>query len=806
MFIRLVNFRCYKDSTFEFDDNGLYLISATSGTGKTSILMGIYFALYGKGDDVVSHSEKGCSVELHLHGVKIVRTKRPNKLIVQDIYENDVGQQVINKKFGNTFDITSFVRGAELLNTFVMLRPIEKMEFLERFAFKGCDPNNIKEKIRASVSEKKEELTKLETENTVLQGILAETQIPKEVKFPFKTNTKEIRERILRNEKIKIKNSIKNVKKYTGLIKSMEMELTDTTVLREILDTKSQDITKLENKLDSLNDELESVDYVEGSIAELKKQLTLAENSSKRISDEEKLADMLETLCTIETTETSKLKERIEKLESTNWVDYTQEELRDFINKLKKKKTLNDHLNILKDQVSSITIEDLDKKKLRLTELDSLIDTYTSQLLQIREQRIVYKCPGCSINLSLDNGCLCITTKESINTNIDDTEEELDTKLTDCKRRKKNVEKKIFELESALKTNIDIQAKIELIKEELGNLNIEDHDLSELEEKLINELGKEKEINKLKNKLETKEYSVGYNVQKKEAERLKESIDNMEVAPEGLVENEIRTRLETAKLARQMYKNLNSQINSVTEDIQNTKLKISTIKDSHIEKYSNIKTPKEIKNIIATYTNEITSLKSAEKKSEDLIRTTEEYEVYLEQKQKYDSIIEKKTKCQAKLDVTKKQYAALGNLKQKVIEAESIAIQNILESINNHVQIYLDSFFPEQPICVKLVNFKETKTVSKPQVTIELDYKGHEVNSLSSLSDGELTRVILAFTLAMCEMFNSPVLLLDECTSYLDQELTTTVFSSIKENFKNKLVIVAAHQVVEGIFDKIVRL
>jgi len=102
------------------------------------------------------------------------------------------------------------------------------------------------------------------------------------------------------------------------------------------------------------------------------------------------------------------------------------------------------------------------------------------------------------------------------------------------------------------------------------------------------------------------------------------------------------------------------------------------------------------------------------------------------------------------------------------------------------------------------MSFKETKKNNKPQINLEIDYKGMEAD-LSTLSGGELARVVLAFTLALNEMFNSPLLLLDECTASLDQDLTTTVFDAIRENFKSKTVIVEAHQVVDGVFDKIIK-
>jgi hypothetical protein len=40
----------------------------------------------------------------------------------------------------------------------------------------------------------------------------------------------------------------------------------------------------------------------------------------------------------------------------------------------------------------------------------------------------------------------------------------------------------------------------------------------------------------------------------------------------------------------------------------------------------------------------------------------------------------------------------------------------------------------------------------------------------------------------------------------LDQDLTETVFNSIRENFNGKITLLIAHQVVMGTFDKIINL
>ena len=106
---------------------------------------------------------------------------------------------------------------------------------------------------------------------------------------------------------------------------------------------------------------------------------------------------------------------------------------------------------------------------------------------------------------------------------------------------------------------------------------------------------------------------------------------------------------------------------------------------------------------------------------------------------------------------------------------------------------------------VELQPFKETKNNTKPQININIEYKGMEAD-LSMLSGGELSRVNLAYTIALAEMFNIPLLLLDECTASLDEDLTNTVFETIRESFNGKITLIIAHQIIKGQFDKVINL
>ena len=69
MKLKLINFKCYTEKTFEFDDNSFILISAPSGAGKSTILLAIQYVLYGIGSNVKYYGKTNCSVEFEYDGI-----------------------------------------------------------------------------------------------------------------------------------------------------------------------------------------------------------------------------------------------------------------------------------------------------------------------------------------------------------------------------------------------------------------------------------------------------------------------------------------------------------------------------------------------------------------------------------------------------------------------------------------------------------------------------------------------------------------------------------------------------------------
>jgi ATP-binding cassette subfamily B protein len=106
---------------------------------------------------------------------------------------------------------------------------------------------------------------------------------------------------------------------------------------------------------------------------------------------------------------------------------------------------------------------------------------------------------------------------------------------------------------------------------------------------------------------------------------------------------------------------------------------------------------------------------------------------------------------------------------------------------------------------VKNENKKTAKTSRDIQFVFSTtDQQVESARGISTFSGGEGDRLSLAFTCAVAEFSECPLLFLDECISSLDVELRDRVIRTLRSVVKNKFVIVVCHDTLDGLFDKIV--
>ena len=828
MKIKLENFRCYENKEFDLGDNGLVLISGASGAGKSTILNAIYFCLFGEGNKIVSHGKTSCKVEMEINlnkHMKISRTKRPNRLVLEvddDTIQDQAAQDIINRLFGDMFDVSGYIsqNGA---NSFILMNPADKLTFLERFAFKDIDLTNIKGRCKAVIKKRHDQHIKSIAEYEMANKVVSELAVPEKLSFPLKHKnrdnkdfwTEEVVEKLLKNEDIKQKNTKVFIKKALKSIKEFESEINNIKIRQNNIRNKKELLDNLNIKLSKLQSQ--EIPYLgDEYLKDLDIKLDYIKSTKKLQTLRTKLHEDISQLVTLKEQEMTNFTKELESINLILWQDYKRDEIDDIITtnseyityieelqrlnkeveRLKKKMTVLPILKDLKD-LKSVNLEDFETK---LSENRNLIE-----LAKIQDK--IYECPSCDEKLTIPKSGNKLCTVKKTTKSISSITENINI-----------LEKECLELEAAISFLKDynvLLVNIDIMKNDPANqydselstdLDELRTDLEHLKKYRYDHLVLEKRKQIIEKNITNSKFSSTITSLEENIDRQKNSIRELEkITPSDVNKSidyssdEIRTIIEVQKQYRDKITSIDEQTSGILKEIKEIEIYLSENKEgSDLD-------PEDVLKSITLKEEEIKVLEKELETHTSNLQKIEKYKQYQKDQKIYNSWIEKKEILEKQEQKDRLKYASSTLLMEKILEAESIAITNIINSINTHAQLYLDCFFPDNPISVKLLSFKESKKAniqSKPQINIAIEYKGMECD-ISSLSGGELARVVLSFTLALAEMFNTPLIMLDECTSSLDEELSTTIINGLKENFSNKLVIVISHQNICGLYDRI---
>lgn len=816
MKLRLINFRCYSDSSFDFGEDGLHLISAPSGHGKSSILMAIHFVLYGSGQKVVSHGQTSCSVEFTFQDLHIIRKKKPNNLIVKvgdKSFQNEVAQNIINQKFGTSFNVTGYI-AQNALNSFIVMGPTEKLLFLEKFSFNDINLEEIRTKCKNLIQKNNENFIKTMSQIQTMEQVISELDSPIEVKFHLKTKNIEL---TTKNEEIRYKNCETSLKKNSHILSKTQKELNDTSILNSFIQNKDENIEGLSLSLENLSLEQQSNDYIgDEELKILKKRLqTIIEfKDFKNIRSQfEESSNQLEIMKEKEITE---MTTKLDLKKKCLWNEYSRNECNDLIKELKGFLEDAKKISFLKKQIdSNVNTDDLEKREKLLEDKRILYDEQREKLNILKKKKITYSCPCCNKKLFFENEKLCVLNNSQPELNENLKEDDLVLEINSLNKDIKSLEATINKIKNKIEQNQKIKEQIENIENQYDDppsVESFSEDIEHMENYFKTQIALEKEISILENNLSNQKFSSSYMVSKNKVDQLSNQIKEYELSLENVDddifnedEEDLRNSIFEEQNKKTQIKNFEDKRKRIEKELEIQKKSNQNKIDEHLIKYNSIKLETELNDIINSLNEEITSLNSKRDEHKENLDNIEKYNKYIQEKEKYDNWIKKLADLKEKEEIEKNKYNASKLLLEKIIESESIAMVNIVDTINIHSQGYLEHFFPDNPINVTLCCFKETKKNSKPQINVEISYKGSDCD-ITNLSGGETSRVILAFTLALAEIFNVPLLMLDECTASLDSESTSIVFDTIKEHFKNKNVIVVAHQCTEGVFDKIIKI
>lgn len=694
------NFRCYSNKhEWEFTDGGITLLSGKSGSGKTSIIMAINFVLTNskKHSKLIADGKNSMKVELIYRNSRIVRTKRPDRLIffpdasLENYVEEAEAQARIDSIFGPFFEWISYIP-QQYEKSFLYQDSSEKLRLLEKLTFPSDSqflPDVLKKKCSDVQKNLNEEILTLRSQILEIQNTFEEVLHP-----PDERTVPDITEDFCKNQLSWLHVQEKNISLLQKRV--------------HILD----DLRRCENELKSYN------------------ELYCDKNSVyERISNITELKRINDMLLEI----------------PLAWQKYKKEEAEEFIEDYRKDIALLEEYNTICIKLDSIQKD--------AEQLDNLY--WEKSKLEKACEKIL-QCPNCDISLALQESVLRIISDE----------------------------KDILKLETSKR-----QVLLKTIQQKIDTLLQTTKSMSYLEEKKlqINEsIDVTENLDKLKDDLKWLTQYIDTNVRYESRQ------------------------LQAEKGKRELLQKLGSTgIDSTDDEIASLKKKLDGLNKKEYLENKKKQLTLELSQVDHTLctdslmTNE--EIQAQKEYYNSIIYEWMEYKIFRLQKEKWDVYISAKSRMQSmekQLEKLRKELDATIRLKQLILVTESEMIEKNMDHIQNLVNMYCSKLF-EEPLTVYLSTQKRTQTqTEKVQVTLNVYYK--QINcDISYLSGGEQARLNLAFILAFAHVFGSPLLLLDECTSNLDQELTDTVMEQISDVQIPKVILIA-HQIVEGKFEQII--
>lgn len=489
---------------------------------------------------------------------------------------------------------------------------------------------------------------------------------------------------------------------------------------------------------------------------------------------------------------------KLEKIKSSQQRYYTQ------LSNQSKRDEYEKSIQQLKDQLDSISSCDYTESQLN----DQLYHLKELENLSIKETWSKYSKEECSTMISdyirdidyhKENTELARKIKEQAQ--IENQIHTLETK----KRSIENLSEGIYDCPSCQTTLSLINKKLVITKPSVEQLSTEE---------------KNKRIQKITDQLETLIPKIKslehYRERQKELEELidlSEDVSELETDYKWIVdyyENNKKFDTQNALKMERKEKILNQLIKGLTSE-ECLKYLETVQHKTHLQK--KIQYLEEQLNSLEIFTEkfDIIELDEDKKQVEQEILTYREqihayelYGIHYERYCKYLQTIKDMEELTRKIQILEKRMSAVSEFKQLILKTESEIIDQKTREISSLVNLYCTQIFNE-PITVELRTTKKTSTQNdKVQIQLEVYYKNMKCDP-SLLSGGEQARLNLAFVLAFANVFQSRLLMLDECTSNLDQELVQIVVEQIETTEIPKVILIA-HQVVEGNFRQILQI
>lgn len=737
------NFLCWDSYECDLGSSGLTLIAGPSGHGKSSILRAINFVLTGEGTKLASYTgqKKKVQVDLWYNSLHVMRSKCPNRLVVttpDGTFEDIHAESVLKTYFPANFSVCGYIK-QKSANSFLSMTPAAKLEYLEQMAL-GDEVEEIKKNTSALVSQKK---TQHDALMAVLEYMKSEyRRMP--VSIPATRSSSEIREEISR-----LSREIRELSDQIETNRQYQMELEKKRMIQQqVAMIRSELASLVVPEKPSLDDNVQ---------IQLKNLKNLSSHVKMYANFRALEKEYFENLVSSQ----QSLSSRIMSIGETSDVQHLIQAGED-----------SERRNQKRDQYEKLLIQ-YPVNPVNIVELESKLKSLREEIARGELEKTVLECPDCKSRVRVVGGSLVKYEHQYLS--------EVDLSILRTEEKSLGLSLERARKDESMRT---------MYKKELESLGAREviPDLPSLRAALA----KHNQKVQLQQELATLEDREFFRHARARLISKRCDLPNTNLSAEELDSQVARLELQISN-----YEKYSKEYTTRVAKHLDLESRLAKYNRLDLEPPVTSEMIFLVKENISTYQQQKTAKESIVKTHEQSLHDAITYENWLSRKTKAETDLKAK---ESEYLTVQKEYTDIQRFKAVLSKAEGIAVSSLIDEINTHLKGYLDVFFQDNPISVAVDTERETKKGEKrSQVCIKVGYKGTDTD-LNTLSGGERDRVDLAFTLALSEIFDSPLVLLDESLSSLDAVSSETVLSHLQE--KDRLYIIVAHQVPHGIFEK----
>ncbi len=783
--IRLNNIRSYNSQTIEFPE-GASLLLGDIGSGKTTILLAIEFALFGliKGDvtgtTLLRHGRNEGGVELEFdinsRNVKIVRRLKRKK----DSVTQDPGYIIID-------------------NVKTELTPVElKSKILEMFGY----PEDLLNKNTSLIYR-----YTVYTPQEEMKNILFES----------------------REDRLDILRKIFNIDKYKRVRENALMYAKELRTTKKILEGKLLNVDELKSVLSEKRDASDkkrgSLDETKDTISETRRLFEEKDSEIKSIQDIIDKVNVLRKDLAVLATDLKNKKENGLRMEKDlNMIDYRtreyenklnelgtidqeedslRESLKDSEDKLTKinaaKETIKERLESKQNDLKNMVVEDSVSMKMKHDRLKKDIEGMESKIKEYDEKRSSMEKASIEINTlrvtnqnskkildNLKDLSVCPTCMQDVDFNHK-------IRITD--RENINIfanDKKIKEFEEKKK---QLEADVSRLKNDIDRLHDDEIELKSLEVKMEN-------VAQLKERREQLQREIDELLKKKEKVDALDINKLMEIISKS---RKILSNIGVRKHIQESLENKRKEKIQLQEQLSNHVAEMQTIRDdfesksSELEKYSSVENDFKLKN----------------KEKEEISNKLKDLEINKSLINKDIELLDKEIKKieeDISINITlNEKINFMTDLNHWItdyfINLTGIIEKNIMHTIHREFNELFKEWFSI------IVQDQEL------DVSIDEDFapairQNNYDTSIDNLSGGEKTAVALAYRLALNKVINDfinniktkDMIILDEPTDGFSSEQLDRM-RDVLDALKVKQLIIVSHEAkMESYAEHIIRI